>query len=402
MGYMDNHELTLGEQVHLASKDLRNILKPSIVAAIVGLGIIAIVSTLTYFASTTITEYTYTVYRINSATGPLCDPLNFTAVADTDPAKVIVLAGQNADETGIMTGDIITKINGLQISNAKQFNNFQDLFPNLKPGDAVNIDVLRGGQQASFTVQAAQSLTNAKTVSLGMIIPVKCSTYYEVKEEKKGYEPELITVVSNNLDNIRNVSGIFATIFGFFLVLTLWKGRKLSNEINDWERAYLDQHYVLTFETNTPIGSTNGEKVFNMAQIVFPELRQKDGKASHWNGNITGKDNYNFDCFQTTNESRPRLFVVKYFEKDVTVDLKKLQDLYQAVIESKKFSPLKNMIKNLEKMKIFRIVCVAQEYDQSLLDDSKREDLMGKLSEYPLDLILERDGSYSVLRASNN
>ena len=399
---MDSHELTLGEQVHLASKDLRNILKPSIVAAIVGLGIIAIVLTITYFASTAINEYTYTVYKINSATGPLCDPSTFVPVGNSDPAKVTVLDGQNADKAGIMTGDIVTKINGIQIANSKQFNNLQNLLPSLKPGDSVNIETLRGGKSASFTVPAVQSLSNANGMSLGMIIPTKCSGYFELKEEKKGHGPELITVVSDNLDDIRNVAGIFATIFGFFLVLTLWKGRRLSNEINDWERAYLDQHYVLTFETNTPIGSTYGEKVFNMAQIVFPELRQKDGKAASWKGRVAGKDDYNFDCFQTTNESNPRLFVVKHFEKDVTVDLKKLQELYHAVLESKKFSPLKNMIKNLEKIKIFRIVCVAQEYAQDLLDDSKREEIMGELSECPLDLILERDGSYSVLRASNN
>lgn len=402
MEYVDNHELTLGEQVHLASKDLRNILKPSIVAAIVGLVIIVIVGALTYFASHTITEYSYIVYRINSANGPLCDPLNFVPVSNTDPAKVTVFDGQNAEKAGIMTGDIVTKINGLQITNAAQFNNLQNMFPNLKPGDAINIDTLRGSQQASYTVQAVQSLDNPQAVSLGIIIPAKCSSYYDLKEEKKNSGTELIAGISNTLHHIRHIASIFATIFGFFLVLTLWKGKKLSREINEWERAYLDQHYVLTFETNTPIGSTNGEKVFNMAQIVFPELRQKDGKAARWQGSIVGKDNYDFDCFQTTNESKPRLFVVKYFDKGVTVDLKKLHELFQAVTESKKFSSLKDRIKNLEKMKIFRIVCVAQEYDQSLLDDSKREEILDKLSEYPVDLILERDRSYSVLRASNN
>jgi hypothetical protein len=402
MGYMDNHELSLGEQVHLANKDLRNILRPSIIAAIVGLGIIAIVVTFTYFASTTISEYTYTVYRINSAIGPLCDPLNFIPVADSDPAKVTVLDGQNADKAGIMTGDMVTKINGLQISNAKEFNDLQDIFPNLKAGDAVSIEVLRGGQHTSFTVQAVQPLNNPKVVSLGMIIPAKCLSYYELKEEKKGYGPELITIVSDNLDNIRNVGGIFATIFAFFLVLTLWKGRRLSNEINDWERAYLDQYFVLTFETNTPIGSTNGEKVFNMAQTVFPELRQKDGKSARWQGTVTGKDNYNFDCFQTTGESSTRLFVAKQFEKGVTIDMKKLQEMCDIVTESKKISTLKDKIRNLERIKIFRIVCVANEYDQSLLDDFKREELMGILSKYPLDLIIDRDGTYSVLWVSNN
>lgn len=400
---MNNYvELTLGERVHLASKDLRNILKPSIIAAIVGLGIIAIVGSVTYIASTTINEYTYAVYRTNSATGPLCDPLSFAPVGDNDPAKVKVLEGQNADKAGVLTGDIITKINGMQITSAKMFNNLQNTLPNLKPGDAVNVEVSRSGQQVPFTVQAAQSFSNPKAVSLGMIIPAKCSMYYELKEEKKEYGPELVTVVSGNLEDIRNIAGIFATIFGFFLTLTLWKGRKLSNEINDWEKAYLDQHYVLTFETNTPLGSTNGEKIFNMAQIVFPELRQKDGKVARWQGSITGKNNYIFDCFQATNEPRPELFVVKHFDKNVMVDLKKLQELCQVVNESKRLSPLKNTIKNLEKIRIFRIICVAQEYDEDVLDDSKREEILNRLSEYPLDLILERDGSYSVLWASTN
>jgi hypothetical protein len=398
---MQDREFTLGEQVHHANKYLRNILKPSIIAAIVGLVIITIVGTFSYLGSATINEYTYTAYRINSANGPLCDPLNFIPVTDNDPAKVIVLDGQNADKSGVLTVDIVTRINGVQITNSKQFNNFLNNMTELKAGDSINMDILRSGKQASLTVQIAQPSKNAKIISLGIIIPSKCSPYYELKDEKVGYGPELIAVVSDNLDNIRYIAGIFTAIFGFFLLMTLWKGRKLSNEIDDWEKTYLEQQYVLTFETTTPTGSTKGEKVFNMAQIVFPELRQKDGKAALWQGNITGKENYNFDCFQITNESPSKLFVVKYFDKNEKVDSKNLQELVQVVLESKKSSPINDKISNLDRMKIFRIVCVAQEYDKDLLDDLKREEIMKNISEYPVDLILEKDESYSVLWVSN-
>ena len=50
----------------------------------------------------------------------------------------------------------------------------------------------------------------------------------------------------------------------------------LEKEIEEWEGDYLAENYYLSFETNVPTGKTNGEKIFRMAQLVFPELRKKD------------------------------------------------------------------------------------------------------------------------------
>ncbi len=395
---VEEQELSLGERVHLASKDLRKILNPSIVAALVGLGIIGLVTLSTFHASSTLNEYGYHQYRLNSADGPICDPSDKMVSDDADPAKIVVLNGYGADKAGLKNGDVVEQINNITISNAGEFSNWRNLIPGVKPGDVVQVKAIRDGQELSFKVQTSSSPSNSTIPLIGLLVPKTCDEYYFLNDKEKSLTLESIRYIDSMLGNIRIAVIAFAAIFGYFLIWTLWKGRKLKADVDAWEEAYLDQYYILTFETTKPSGSSNGEKIFNLAQTVFPELRKKDRKQEKWKGKMEGKDGYEFDCFQTTNESEPRLFVVKHFGKE-KVDLEKLQELCDMAKKGKSAKTLKDKIKKLnDSTKFFRVICVAENYDAKFLNDRSLEEVMDKLDfEDPIDLILEKDGNYSVL-----
>ena len=388
-------ELSLGERVHLASKDLRKILTPSIVAALVGLGLIGLVALATFHATKTINEYGYHEYRLNSADGPLCNPSDQMVSNDSDPARVVILQGLGGEIAGLRNGDVIVRINNIKISNALDLENWHNLVPGIKPGDVVEVTALRNGQELSFMVKTTESKSDPALAMIGVVVPRSCTSYYFLSEKEKSLTLESIREIDSMLDGIRLFVIAFAAIFIYFLVWTLWKGRKLKADVDAWEEAYLDQYYVLTFETNTPKGSTNGEKIFNMAQTVFPELRKKDGKPEKWNGEKVISDGYKFDCFQLTNESEPRVFVAKHFGK-TKVDLEKLQELSD--VAKKTTDSWKKKLKGETAGEIFRVICVAQDYDDEFLKDKSLQNLMDELDfEDPIDLILEKDGNYSVL-----
>jgi len=193
--------------------------------------------------------------------------------------------------------------------------------------------------------------------------------------------------------------GIILIYFAFTLVGQL---RKLRSEVSNWENAYLDQNYLLTFETNPPAGSTDGEKIFNMTQIVFPELRKPNGKPEKWKGIVKGTDGYEFDCFQTTNakkDEEKEILVVKHFG-DTKITKEKLQELCDAAKESQKEKSVEKKIEKAYEMEIFRIICVGRNYEPKLIKNEKYQDsVMADLDfDGLIDLILEEEGNYTVIR----
>ena len=50
----------------------------------------------------------------------------------------------------------------------------------------------------------------------------------------------------------------------------------MSSELDEWDNQFIDEDYVVTFSTTKPKGKADGEKVFNMARKVWPELRAED------------------------------------------------------------------------------------------------------------------------------
>jgi len=393
---MGREDLSLGERVHLASKDLRKILNPSILAALAGFGLMGFALATTYNTTTILDEYGYREYRYNSPEGPLCNILDPLVESESDPAKIVVLEGSGADTAGLKNGDVITKINGISTPDAKTAENWRDLLPTVQAGDVIEVEITRDGQNISFMVETSQ-YDDGKPL-IGFLIPYSCETYFFFSEEQKQLTLDSIRQIDSNLSRSYNLYYIFGAIFGYFLIWTIWKGRKLKKEIDEWEDAYLDQHYVLTFETNTPQGKTDGEKIFNMAQMVFPELRKKDGKPEKWKGVVMGKNGYQFDCFQETNESEPRYFIAKHFGKE-KIDLEKIQELCNKAKEGGEAKTLKEKwIKMSSSKPAFRVICVGENYGEKLLKDRSRQKGMYELDfEYPIDLILEKNGNYSVL-----
>lgn len=395
---MSREDLSLGERVHLASKDLRGILKPSIWAALAGLALIGLALTWTYNTTNVLEEYGYHENHLNAPDGPLCDPLEPVVSIDSNPAMIVLNKGFGAEKAGLQNGDTIIRINDVEIPDAATLENWNSFLPEVKAGDVVEVIVLRNNEQISYMVEILADESQDGRPIIGVLIPYSCDSYFFLDEEEKSLTLDAIRLIDYNLSSIYQLNIVFGVIFGYFLISTLWKGRKLRDEIDDWEDAYLDQHYILTFETNKPQGKSNGEKIFNMTQAVFPELRKKNGKPEKWRGTIEGKDDYVFDCYQETNEKEPRYFIAKHFGKE-KIDLEKVQEFCDMVIEGTTAETMKEKFKKWSSAKeAFRVIVVGENYDEKFLKDRTRQKLMNELKfDKPVDLILEVDGNYQVL-----
>jgi len=398
---LDKEELTLGERVHLASKDLKNILRPSIYAALIGLGLMGLGLASVFNSTSVFEEYGYHEDHYNFPGGPICSTLDPLVNSENDPAKVAILEGGGAQSAGMQNGDVVVRINDMEIPDAKTAESWQEFFPSVQVGDEVEVEISRNDENISLLVETTTE--DGITPVIGFIIPYSCDSYFFFDDEGKQLTLESIREIDGYISNLYNLLIAFGILFGYFLVWTLWKGRKLKKEVNDWEDAYLDQHYILTFETNVPKGKTNGEKILNMAQTVFPELRQKNGKPEKWKGETISHNNYTFDCYQPTNEEDvDTVFVAKHFGKE-KITLETLQELVEIAKKKLPADTLKGKLKNLaDTTDIFRLICVGEEYDSVFLKDKTLEKAMDELDFlYPIDLIHEKDGNYSVLWVEN-
>ena len=227
----------------------------------------------------------------------------------------------------------------------------------------------------------------------------KCVSYFILD---KGYanSDDVLRLVLAQLKTIALILGMFAIVI--MLALFKWtpKIRKIKSKLIDWENDFLDESFIITFNTNRPEGNTNGEKIFNLSQKVFPELRQSDGKQELWKGTFKGKDDYEFDCYQATNlkkKSNVEFFIAKHFV-DNPITLDELQKACTAARKSMRIYLQKNKMKD-DSFEIFRFICVGRNYDPQFLEEKTREELMDQLDfEYPIDLILEeKDENYRVL-----
>jgi hypothetical protein len=63
----------------------------------------------------------------------------------------------------------------------------------------------------------------------------------------------------------------FATVV--IAVFYFATGRRVYRQVREWNEDYLEQAYILIFDTTVPQGNTTGEKVLNLARAIFPELR---------------------------------------------------------------------------------------------------------------------------------
>jgi uncharacterized membrane protein (DUF485 family) len=207
---------------------------------------------------------------------------------------------------------------------------------------------------------------------------------------------------------------ISSYIVGWFII----KARHEYRRISKWNEDYLHSSYTLIFDTSVPKGNTTGEKVLSLAKLVFPELRD-DFAISIWDEpnayafvsdlvkRITGRNNkskldgnafyekdFAIDSYvlDLVLKTKAGYFIVKDFGNRVVT----IHDLHQVLTICNKLrgkTPAKN---------IFRIISVAENYDDNFLDRESLEKLMAEKpqSDFKIDLLHKETNGYSVLWVS--
>ena len=105
--------------------------------------------------------------RLNSPDGPLCNSDDFDDV-DNVPAQIVLIEDLGAEEAGMMDGDIITQINDFPIKNSKSvIDDWPEKFPDVRPGDYVDVKVNRYGEEMSFSVKTSPREENPSQPMLG-------------------------------------------------------------------------------------------------------------------------------------------------------------------------------------------------------------------------------------------
>jgi len=396
----EESELSLAQRVHLAQRDLKSFLKTPIIAIGIGIVLIGLVIPITLDTRNFLDTFGYFEERLNSADGPSCISADFSGDEADFPSQVLVIEGLGADKAGMKSGDFITSVNGVPISSTGDVLNWQNLVPGIKPGDSVDVGILRDGVPLSFNVKTTELTDDPTKPMIGINTAAIC-TFYFVLNEGVVFSQGDIDFVYNNLDLIFLTNGIFGAVLIYFAFTLFGKLKRLRSEVIQWEDAYLDQNYLLTFETNSPQGSTDGEKIFNMAQTVFPELRKSNGKPEKWKGKVVTKDGYEFDCFQPTNVKKDEdkeILVVKHFG-DSEITAEKIQEVCDSINKSKKDKSVQKKIENASGMNIFRLIIVGRNYDNKLVkDEDYQDEVLDDLDfDAHIDLILEKDGNYTVI-----
>jgi hypothetical protein len=201
------------------------------------------------------------------------------------------------------------------------------------------------------------------------------------------------------------------------LIWYVRKDKQLERNLNDWKEDYLEQAYILVFDTILPNGDTTGEKILNLAMAVFPELRpnyippslrdriklhfkRKLDKPQHIivseSMNYKVSPEYSVDLALRIPDG---YFIVKDF-KDKVVSIEELK--YLVKILSHKFTDVHNIPTFLATPGIFRLICVAKAYDEPFLNRETLEKLMTEdlKASFKIDLIIEERVGYSVLWTS--
>jgi hypothetical protein len=202
---------------------------------------------------------------------------------------------------------------------------------------------------------------------------------------------------------------IVLIVFSPFLIFMLIKSRQFSRELNIWNEQYLQNSYILIFDTTTPKGNSTGERVLNLTRLIFPQLRRdyinyyyvsnfvrfflKKIFAKSWDKILSESLNYRINQELSLDVALKTLegyFIVKDFKDHIvtTEDLAYLLD-----VVSRKFRK-KNLRPN-----IFRIIVVAKEFDRLFYDRKSLEQIMKKMvrKNSKTDLIIEEQKGYSVL-----
>ncbi len=178
-------------------------------------------------------------------------------------------------------------------------------------------------------------------------------------------------------------NGIVIALLSFLFVWVTYRGKAHTQEFESIERQFIRQSYLVNFETSIPEGETRIEKILNEAIHVFPALKEIQRKAKSTQSKIPYKidQKINGETIHGIVSTKKGDFIVKFYDESVSE------------------SDLKNLVQLLSKSrdKIFRVLCVAKDYDESL-QSNKLVGIMDKLPKYfKLDLIFEEEHGYSML-----
>lgn len=178
-------------------------------------------------------------------------------------------------------------------------------------------------------------------------------------------------------------NGVVIALLSFLFIWVTYRGKEHTKEFESIERQFIRQSYLVNFETSVPEGDTRVEKILNEAIHVFPALKEIQRKSKEKQTKIPYKidQKINGDTIDGIVSTKKGDFIVKFYNKTVTE------------------SDLTNLVKILSKSrdKIFRVLCVAKDYDETL-QSNKLVGIMDKLPKYfKLDLIFEEEHGYSML-----
>lgn len=177
-------------------------------------------------------------------------------------------------------------------------------------------------------------------------------------------------------------NGLVIGLLSFLFLWITYRGQAYKKELKTIENQLIRQSYLVNFETSIPEGTTRIEKILNHSSLVFPELHsllrrdKSEGKKLPYKTNQT-IGNETVDIVVATKKGD---FIVKFFDDAA---FKTIEQFAQTMSKYNKT--------------IFRILCVAKNYDEEL-QSNRLSSLMQKLGlKYDMDLIFEEEQGYSML-----
>ena len=395
--------------------ELRNALRLHYTVLAVGILLIGLTVAAAVPAIQFIESFGNYEYRFWSMDGPTCNTADYTGSIENWP-PTIISANAGAHEAGLVSGDNIVRINDYDIKNLGDLYAWDENLSEVKPGDYVDVIVLRDGQEMTFSVKTTGEVYFGDTTTrIGVDTPAD----ENVNPCANRFVPSKIDDFdANDLQTLFGWLWIQAAVGVIIGIILLWiffevrrRNSKLISELDEWDNQFIDEDYVVTFSTTKPKGKTNGEKVFNMARDVFPELRAQDAGLPplKWAGVVENSNGYKFDVFQKFGEDTDEVddvFVVKHFG-DTVVTLKKANEACAeakfAVKDEKVHAEVGNPLY------VNRLIIIAKKYDNSIiptmsptwddLDAAKLEKAMDKIdADFAVDFMEEDEkGGFNVL-----
>jgi hypothetical protein len=206
--------------------------------------------------------------------------------------------------------------------------------------------------------------------------------------------------------------------FTIFLALDMFKGFRAYRKHSEWRKGFLYQQYILYFEATIPKGDTTAEKVFNLARLAIPELGY-----DYLSLKDKIKSFLNIRKVESTNEIPLKSLDYKIYSQTLDLALKTkygyfiIKDFGDIVVT---FDDLKRLIQLVGvrfSNEIFRVICVAKEYDSPFfqpewLEKNMTNELLTRtermtispatviFGKFGVDLLVDYSPGYSVLWVS--